>query len=459
MRVLQSALEAGLGSGIETTVLNYLLNSLWQVPLVFCAALAATRLARQAGPRMEHRVWVGALLLEVVLPACRFQLQELGQQTWGLVLWFLHGSVTGGQTRVILGAGAAAGVALPQHTAEALAMVAAAYVCSLFYFAGRLGWGAWTTERMRRLAVAIELPGEAAVRMNRLRRLLSQGGGEVRLAHSRRIAGPATVGMRTQTLLLPDGFLDKLSEAELDAVLAHELAHMARRDFLKNLLYGIAALPVAYHPLAWVTRARLAETRELVCDAMAAEAVGGWESYARSLLGLARMLSDRRAPRILHAIGILDANIFERRVMYLTTKHFELKGARRLAVVAGCAMLALAACTSALALRMDVQTPVPANPAPKKIHVKEGVMTPVDKVTPVYPVGAKTDKITGAVVLAATIGKDGTVEHLKITKSLRPDCDRSAIDAVRQWRYKPFLLNGNPIEVETTITVSYTLAQ
>jgi len=71
-------------------------------------------------------------------------------------------------------------------------------------------------------------------------------------------------------------------------------------------------------PLLWLTRARLAETREMVCDDLAAEAVGGREGYARSLLRLARMLSDRKAPRILHAIGILDANIFERRVMYLT---------------------------------------------------------------------------------------------------------------------------------------------
>ena len=58
----------------ESWVLVYLFNSLWQVPLVFCAALAAARLARQAGPRMEHRVWVIALLLEALLPLCHFNL-------------------------------------------------------------------------------------------------------------------------------------------------------------------------------------------------------------------------------------------------------------------------------------------------------------------------------------------------------------------------------------------------
>lgn len=459
MRILQAVLESGFGAAPETAILNYLLNSLWQVPLVFCAAYAAARLARQAGPGPEHRVWVGALLLEVALPACHFQLAEVGQQTWGLFLWFLHGNATGGRTRVILGAGTAAGVALPPHTAEMLAAVAVAYVCALLYFAGRLAWGVWMTERVRRLALPLELKGQEFIAMIRLQRMFSRDSGHVRLAHSTRIAGPATVGIRRQTLLLPTGFLDKLSANELDALLAHELAHMARWDFLKNLLYEIVSLPVAYHPLAWMTRARLAETRELVCDSMAADAVGGREGYARSLLGLARMLSDRRAPRILHAIGILDANIFERRVMYLAAKHFEVKSARRLAIGAGCAILAFTACTSALALRMDVQAPSSSNPAPKSIHVKETAMNVVSKVQPVYPVTAKKDKISGSVVLAATIGKDGTVEQLKVSKSLRADCDKSAIDAVHEWRYKPFLLNGNPIEVETTITVNYTLAR
>jgi hypothetical protein len=58
----------------ELWILVYLFNSLWQVPLVFCAALAAARLARPAGPRMEHRVWVSTLLLEALLPLCHFNL-------------------------------------------------------------------------------------------------------------------------------------------------------------------------------------------------------------------------------------------------------------------------------------------------------------------------------------------------------------------------------------------------
>jgi TonB family protein len=456
------AIEAVFEAGLESWVLNYLLNSLWQVPLILLAALAASRLARPAGPRMEHRIWVGALLLQVILPFCHLQLNKLGEQAWGLVPWFRHGGGTDGQIRVILGPGIASGLALPRHTAEALAAVAAAYVCALLYFAGRLGWGVWTTERMRRLATPFKLAGDAAISLTRFQRLLGIGkgsnGGEVEFASSPQVSGPATVGVRKQTLLLPPAFLDRLSTDELDAVLAHEFAHMQRLDFAKNLLYGVVSLPVAYHPVLWLTRARLAETREMVCDDLAAEAVGGREGYSRSLLRLARMLSDRKAPRILHAIGIIDANIFERRVMHLTRRSLEVTSARRFALAAACALIAIATCTSALALRMDVTENSAQKPAPASINVKADALVVVSKVQPVYPAEAKKNKVSGSVVLAATIGKDGTVERVRVVSG--PSAlQHAAVEAVRQWRYQPFLLNGNPIVVKTNITVVFTLAE
>jgi TonB family protein len=453
-----------LESVFETWVLTYLLNSLWQVPLVFLAALAAARLARPAGPRMEHRVWVGALLLEALLPLCTLRPSELWQQAWGFALQLIRGSAGDGQTRVILGAGSATPVTLPWHTAEVLAAVAVAYVCGLVYFTGRLGWGVWTTEAMRRRATPFEPADDAATRTARFQRLLGSGteagNGEVHFASSTEISGPATVGVTRQTLLLPPAFLDKLSTDDLDALLAHELAHIERWDFAKNLLYGILTLPIAYHPLLAVTRKRLAETRELVCDAMAAEAVGGREGYARSLLRLARMLSDRPAPRILHAIGIFDANIFERRVMHLSRRSLDINRGKRFAIAAACVLVGLVTCTSALALRMDVNSPSSSqqNTQTLKIAAKDAAANILSKVSPVYPQDAKTARVTGSVVLAAIIGKDGTVENLKVVSG-PSQLQQSALEAVRQWKYKPYLLNGDPTEVKTTITVVYTLSK
>jgi TonB family protein len=341
-----------------------------------------------------------------------------------------------------------------------LTAVAVAYVCGLLYFAGRLGWGVWTTEAMRRRAMPFEPAGETATKTARFQRMLGRGtsDSEVHFASSTDISGPATVGLRRKTLLLPPAFLDKLSAEDLDAVLAHELAHIERWDFAKNLLYGVLTLPVAYHPLLSLTRKRLAETRELVCDVMAAEAVGGRESYARSLLRLARMLSDRPAPRVLHAIGIFDANIFERRVMQLSRRSLEIKGGRRFAIAAACVVVALVTCTSALALRMDVNSPSAQSPKSLNVDAKDAAANILSKVAPVYPPDAKKARVTGSVVLEAMIGKDGNVENLKVVSG--PSMlQQSAMDAVRQWTYKPYLLNGDPVEIKTKITVVYSLSK
>ncbi len=80
----------------------------------------------------------------------------------------------------------------------------------------------------------------------------------------------------------------------------------------------------------------------------------------------------------------------------------------------------------------------------------------VSKVNPKYPPDAKKAGIQGTVVLDAVVGKTGSVEKLDVASGPN-ELQQSALDAVRQWKYKPFLLNGEPIEVKTTVSVFYTL--
>jgi TonB family protein len=83
----------------------------------------------------------------------------------------------------------------------------------------------------------------------------------------------------------------------------------------------------------------------------------------------------------------------------------------------------------------------------------------VTKVQPVYPDSAKSAGISGTVILHAVISTDGKPLSLRVMNSqIDPDLARSAVEAVSQWRYTPTLLNGEPIEVDTTITVNYSLA-
>jgi protein TonB len=98
-------------------------------------------------------------------------------------------------------------------------------------------------------------------------------------------------------------------------------------------------------------------------------------------------------------------------------------------------------------------------PQPQRVKVSSGVISGllVRKVQPTYPPLARQARISGVVVLQAVIGKDGTIEHLKAVSG-HPMLIQSAIDAVSQWKYKPYLLNDEPVEVDTQVTVNFTLA-
>jgi protein TonB len=81
----------------------------------------------------------------------------------------------------------------------------------------------------------------------------------------------------------------------------------------------------------------------------------------------------------------------------------------------------------------------------------------VSQQRPVYPPEAKAARIQGLVQLQILIGKDGTVQNLTVLTGPE-ELRQSAVDAVKQWAYKPTLLNGQPVEVITTVDVNYTLA-
>ena len=99
--------------------------------------------------------------------------------------------------------------------------------------------------------------------------------------------------------------------------------------------------------------------------------------------------------------------------------------------------------------------PPPAPTHPLKVsHWAEGNV--IYRVQPVYPVLARQARIQGTVLLRAVISKTGTIENL-MAVSGHPMLIPSAVNAVRQWRYRPYMLNGDPIEVETEVTVNFVL--
>jgi periplasmic protein TonB len=102
---------------------------------------------------------------------------------------------------------------------------------------------------------------------------------------------------------------------------------------------------------------------------------------------------------------------------------------------------------------------LPAQPAPpahvfQTSSMLEGSL--IRKVQPLYPPLAKTARIQGAVVLFAVISRAGTIDNLRVLSG-HPMLVPAAIDAVKQWQYRPYILNHEPIEVETQITVNFVL--
>jgi periplasmic protein TonB len=104
-------------------------------------------------------------------------------------------------------------------------------------------------------------------------------------------------------------------------------------------------------------------------------------------------------------------------------------------------------------------TVAPKIATPQRVRVSSGVVSGLllRKVNPTYPPLARQARIQGVVILQAQISKDGNIENLQLISG-HPMLAPAAIEAVKQWKYKPYLLNGEPVEVETQVQVNFTLA-
>jgi protein TonB len=107
----------------------------------------------------------------------------------------------------------------------------------------------------------------------------------------------------------------------------------------------------------------------------------------------------------------------------------------------------------------SIPTAVPKVAIPQKVRVSSGVAQGnlIHNVKPPYPPLARQARVQGMVVIQAVIGKDGTIQNLRVVSG-HPMLAQAALEAVKQWRYKPYYLNGEPVDVDTTINVNFTLS-
>jgi TonB family protein len=316
----------------------------------------------------------------------------------------------------------------------------------------RLTWRWQRSCAMRRRSVAMALDGRAAQLLEGAARRAGVAMPAVRC--STETCGPVVLGARQPVLVLPEGFFDTQDE-DVFAALTHECMHIARRDFVKNLFYEFAAVAVTYHPACWLMRRRIAETREMICDELAA-ATGGRAEYAASLLRLARAMA-APAAQPSQAIGVFDGNTLEERIMRLTIDMPRVSRTRRILVSAIAVSALLGGALTAMAVPLDL---TPQTATQEKVYKVGGDVKPpvlVHSVAAEFSKKAKDAKFQGVSVVSCIVDADGLPRHIHTARRLGMGLDEKAIEAVRQYRFQPSTLHGNPVAVAIQIEVNFRL--
>jgi len=134
------------------------------------------------------------------------------------------------------------------------------------------------------------------------------------------------------------------------------------------------------------------------------------------------------------------------------TKRSERTGwVMRTGILAVCVTIGVATCASAMALRMDVG----AEKSAAKDQARSTMPVLISSKPPDYPAVSKESRINGICVLAFTVDEEGMPKEVHIVKSLRPEYDQKAIEAVQQYCFKPALSDGQPVAKQIRVEVSF----
>lgn len=450
-------------NGVDSLV-SYLVNAVWQVAVVAAAGWLATRALKRLGPRAEHVGWVATLVIAVYSPALPL-LRPLSAL-------LLRQSSAGGYPSIFLSAAPGAPHAfngLHQWPASAIWLLAVFYFATLLYFASRFAWSLYRVHAMIRDAEPLPLTHEQQQIWARCQSLFGLNSTPIRVSAA--ISGPVVAGIRKPTLIMPSGFTARCSGSDLLAALAHECAHAKRCDFQKNLFYEAISLALAFHPAIWLIKAGIAQTREMICDDMVAEKVLDARTYAHSLLRLAELIAapPRNVP--IHAIGIFDANILEKRIMIMSSAKPHAGRVLRYCITTLAALLlafsGIVAAAKAIVIEPQ-STPSSdqsAKPADKSApygpvyKIGKDVSAPVlvHSVEAKFPKSGKSLKadFSAIVLVGLIVDAQGMPQNIHITRSYNPDFDAEAIKAIKQYRFKPARRAGQPVAVAITIEVNF----
>ena len=218
---------------------------------------------------------------------------------------------------------------------HALPWVLLAWFAGVILFVVRLNVGLMVARRMR-LVATTAVPAELQQAFDALRRRLGVERA-VRLMHSALVQAPTVIGWLRPVVLIPASCLSGLSTMQIEAILAHELAHIRRHDYLVSVLQSVIETLLFYHPAVWWVSSQVRRERECCCDEMAVAVGGDRLAYARAL----SVLEERRAAMPELALGA-NGGVLTMRIRRLLG-HTEASTASQLVSIALLAALVLAA--------------------------------------------------------------------------------------------------------------------
>jgi len=341
-------------------ILNFVLNSCWQIAAIVIVAAFAAWLLRNGPSRYRHVLWVVALVTSLIVPlltATRFVPAWIASaQTEPSAVAPGRITTSGPQDYTNVDHIGTRRTTTVTTTPRIVLFLILAYALFIFVRAIRLARFWQRKERLRKTATRTGLAPEVVAAAARCRELL--GIRDVTMTRSTEARVPYTIGARHPLIVLPDAYCSTVDEAKLLSVIGHEMAHVARRDFLTNFFCELLALPISFHPLTYLMKREIDRARELACDELVTRRVLAPKVYARSLLWAADVTRQYSSQAFM--LSIFDGRILEERIVRLMKSDTRI-GARFARALMLAAMAVL--CLSALSLSMftvELQTQVRA---------------------------------------------------------------------------------------------------
>jgi bla regulator protein BlaR1 len=317
--------------------MHVLLNWLWQGCVVVVATAAVLHVLRRLHATQRYCIWWAALLWVVILPV-------------------FPAFLTGPEG--------------PLGTSSADRLLPVVSVPDIPYAAGVIAvvlWCVWIVVHAIRIAVAVralrgalarswQIPSAVETRLRHWARIKEQGR-RTRLVLSDGVRAAAVLGVVSPRIALAPALLEHLNDEELDRVVAHEWAHVQRRDDLANLIQLLVRVMAGWHPAVWWIDRQLHFEREVACDDTAVITTGSPKAYAASLAKLASLPRARCAA--LPAPGALSSSGIGKRIVRILTPRAETSSGRTFAA-ATTATVVLSATAWCVAGFQLVQVAVPA---------------------------------------------------------------------------------------------------